>query len=179
MLETSIEFLMMDHMVGSAFEPPLAPTGYAGLLTRHRRPFATRDGYMCILPYSDANWRDLFDFIGRSDLRDDERFHHIIGRTDHIDMFYGVIADAAPNFGNAEWQAFCDEASIACTAVKGLDEVREDPHVRDVKLFSVEQHPSEGAYHAIRSPVSFSEAPSAITRRGWVSIRRRCRPRSA
>ncbi|MGI4794262.1 MAG: CaiB/BaiF CoA transferase family protein [Janthinobacterium lividum] len=162
MLETSIEFLMMDHMVGSAFEPPLAPTGYARLLTRHRRPFATRDGYMCILPYSDANWRDMFDFIGRPDLRDDERFHHISGRTDHIDMLYGVIADAAPNFDNAEWQTFCDKASIACTAVKGLDEVREDPHVRDVKLFSVEQHPSEGAYQAIRSPVSFSEAPFAI-----------------
>ena len=162
MLETSIEFVMMDHMVGSAFAPPLAPTGYARLLTRQRRPFATRDGYMCILPYSDANWRDLFEFLGRTDLRDDTRLHHIGGRTDHIDMLYGVIADAAPHFSNGEWQAFCDAASIACTPVQGLDEVQQDPHVKDVKLFSVEQHPSEGAYNAIRSPVSFSEAPFTI-----------------
>ena len=159
MLETSIEFVMMDHMVGSAFVPPLAPTGYARLLTAHRRPFRTRDGYACILPYSDANWRALFEFIGRPDLRDDARFHHIGGRTDHIDMLYGVIAAAAPRFDNAEWQAFCDAASIACTPVQGLDEVQRDPHVTDVALFSVEQHPSEGAYNAIRSPVSFSKAP--------------------
>ena len=162
MLETSIEFVMMDHMVGSAFVPPLAPTGYTRLLTRHRRPFATRDGYMCILPYSDANWRALFEFLGRTDLRDDPRFCHIGGRTDHIDMLYGVIAEAAPRFGNAEWQAFCDGASIACTPVQGLDEVQRNPHVTDVGLFSVEQHPSEGAYNAIRSPVTFSEAPFAI-----------------
>ena len=162
MLETSIEFVMMDHMVGSAFVPPLAPTGYARLLTRQRRPFATRDGYLCILPYSDANWRDLFEFIGRTDLRDDTRFHHISGRTDHIDMLYGVIADAAAQRSSGEWQAFCDEASIACMPVQGLDEVQQDPHVKDVGLFSVQQHPSEGAYNAIRSPVSFSEAPFAI-----------------
>ena len=117
---------------------------------------------MCILPYSDANWRDLFEFLGRTDLRDDKRLHHIGGRTDHIDMLYGVIADAAPHFSNGEWQAFCDAASIACTPVQGLDEVQQDPHVKDVKLFSVEQHPSEGAYNAIRSPVSFSEAPFTI-----------------
>lgn len=162
MLETSIDFVMMDHMVGSAFAPPLAPTGYARLLTRHRRPFATRDGYMCILPYSDANWRDMFGFLGRADLREDVRFHHISGRTEHIDTLYGAIADAAPRHSSAEWQEFCDERSIACMPVQGLDEVQQDPHVQDVKLFSVEQHPSEGPYNAIRSPVTFSEAPFEI-----------------
>ncbi len=164
MLETSIDFVMMDHMVGSAFAPPLAPTGYARLLTRQRRPFATRDGYMCILPYTDANWLDLFEFLGRADLRDDVRFHDIGGRVDHIDMLYGVIAEAAPAHTNAEWQDFCDDVSIACMPVQGLDAVQQDPHVQDVKLFSVEQHPSEGAYNAIRSPITFSEAPFTIRR---------------
>jgi len=164
MLETSIEFTMMDHMVGSTFEPPLAPTGYARLLTRHRRPYATKDGYLCILPYSGENWHDLFEFIGRPDLRDDERFHDIGGRVDHADFLYGTIASVAPGYTSAEWLSFCDRVSIACLPVRGLDEVRDDPHVRDVGLFKVEQHPSEGAYQALRSPVIFSNAPFTIRR---------------
>lgn len=164
MLETSIEFTMMDHMVGSTFEPPLAPTGYARLLTRHRRPFATKDGYLCVLPYSDRNWRDLFEFLGRPDLRDDKRFHGVGGRVDHADFLYGTIAAAAPGHTSAEWAGFCDRVSIACMPVCGLDDVRDDPHVRDVGLFNIEQHPSEGAYQAVRSPVWFSGAPFAIRR---------------
>jgi hypothetical protein len=30
--------------------------GYARLMSHHRKPDATRDGYIAILPYLDAHW---------------------------------------------------------------------------------------------------------------------------
>jgi crotonobetainyl-CoA:carnitine CoA-transferase CaiB-like acyl-CoA transferase len=76
-------------------------------------------------------------------------------------MLYGVIAEAAPAHSNAVWLEFCNRVSIACMPVVALDDVQHDAHVRDVELFSIMEHPSEGAYRSIRSPVSFSAAPFA------------------
>ena len=34
------------------------PAGYARLLAPHRRPYATADGYLCLLIYNDKHWRN-------------------------------------------------------------------------------------------------------------------------
>src|SRR3546814_12295884 len=53
MFETMVAFLMVEHLYAKGFEPPLGPTGYARLNTPHRKQYRTKDGYGCILPYSD------------------------------------------------------------------------------------------------------------------------------
>ena len=106
MFETAIEFLTPEHFAGAAFDPPLGRFGYGRVLSAGRRPYRTRDGHACILPYSDRNWRDFFDFIGRPEMKEIERFHTVSGRARHVEELYALVAGEAPKRTNAEWVAF-------------------------------------------------------------------------
>jgi crotonobetainyl-CoA:carnitine CoA-transferase CaiB-like acyl-CoA transferase len=156
MLETAAEFALVEHMHGATFEPPLGEIGFKRVLSRYRKPFRTADGYMCILPYSDSNWADFFRFTERTEFLGDPRFRVLADRVQHIDLLYALVEEEAPRFTNAEWQAFCDRVSIPCMPVKSLDEVLHDEHLAAVQMFSMEQHPTEGAYRVVRSPVQFA-----------------------
>ena len=59
MLETTVEFNLVEHMSGFGFEPPRSRPGFPRLMDRSRKPYRTQDGYACILPYSDRNWLDF------------------------------------------------------------------------------------------------------------------------
>lgn len=156
MLETAAEFALVEHLHGATFEPPLGEIGFKRVLSKYRKPFRTRDGYMCILPYSDANWADFFRFTGRTEFLGDPRFRVLADRVQHIDLLYSVVEEEAPRFTNAQWQAFCDGVSIPCMPVKSLDEVLQDEHLLAVDMFPMQQHPTEGAYRVVRSPVQFA-----------------------
>ena len=157
MLETSAEFALVEHLHGATFEPPLCEIGFKRVLSRFRKPYRTQDGYMCILPYSDSNWADFFQFTGRTELLGDERFRKLADRVQHIDVLYAVVEEEAPRFANAAWEAFCNRVSIPCMPVRDLEEVLEDEHLRAVGMFQSASHPTEGDYRVVRSPVQFAE----------------------
>ena len=159
MFETAIEFMLVEHYGGRAFEPPLGRAGFQRLLSAQRKPYRTADGYACILPYSDQNWRDFFDFVGRLDLLDDPRLGTLADRVQHIDVLYRVVEEEACKRTTAQWVGFCDRVSIPCMPVLDLNELQDDAHVRAVGLFEQAEHPSEGAYRPLRSPVRFSATP--------------------
>jgi crotonobetainyl-CoA:carnitine CoA-transferase CaiB-like acyl-CoA transferase len=164
MLETTIEFNLAEHMFGSAFEPPLSRPGFKRLLTRSRKPYRTQDGYACILPYSDQNWQDFYEFTGRLEFKTDPRFKRLSDRVQNIAVLYQMIEEEAPRRPTAQWVAFCDRANIPCMPVLSLDTVADDPHVKAVGLFGSDEHPSEGRYRVVRRPVSFSRAPFRVRR---------------
>ena len=157
MLETAAEFALVEHLHGATFEPPLGEIGFKRVLSKYRKPFRTADGYMCILPYSDSNWADFFRFTGRTELLGDARFRVLADRVQHIDFLYAAVEQEAPRFANAEWQAFCDRVSIPCMPVKSLDEVLDDEHLAAVGMFPLHEHPTEGPYRVVRSPVQFEQ----------------------
>jgi crotonobetainyl-CoA:carnitine CoA-transferase CaiB-like acyl-CoA transferase len=162
MFEVSIDFNLVEHFGGAAFDPPRGRPGYPRIRSAERRPFATSDGYACILPYSDKNWRDFFAFTGRDDLLSDPRFKSIDTRQDHLGELYAHVRAEAIRWTTAEWVRFCDGADIPCMPVIGLEDIFDDPHVKAVNLFEVIEHPSGGTYRAIRSPVSYSASPFGI-----------------
>jgi crotonobetainyl-CoA:carnitine CoA-transferase CaiB-like acyl-CoA transferase len=164
MFETTIEFAFIEHFLGFAFEPPLGDPGFSRVLSRFRKPYRTADGYACILPYSDANWRDFYTFTGRTEFAEDPRFAKLAERVIHVEVLYSLVDDEAAKRTTAEWVAFCDRVSIPCMPVMSLKELPDDPHVKAVGLFGTATHPSEGAYRTIRRPVNFSGAPFAIRR---------------
>lgn len=162
MFETMVEFNLVEHMMGAAFVPPLGPPGFNRVISPRRKPYATRDGYACILPYSDRNWQDFFDFTGRTEFKDDPRFARLGVRVQNIDVLYALVEEEAKTRSTAEWAAFCDRVSIPFMPVNALEDLFEDPHLQDVGFFSTAEHPTEGPYRTQRRPVSFSAAPFEI-----------------
>ena len=65
MFEGMAHMTLGDHLGGATFDPPLAPPATPGCAP-HRRPYATADGYLCLLIYNDKHWRNFFGSASRN-----------------------------------------------------------------------------------------------------------------
>lgn len=156
MFETAVEFNLVEHMSGTAFVPPLGPMGAMRVLTPRRKPYRTKDGHVCILPYSDRNWLDFFEFSGLDACLQDSRFTTLAGRAENADALYSHVESAALTRTTAEWVAFGDRANVPCMGVARLHELADDPHIQSIGMFEELDHPTEGRYVSIRPPITFS-----------------------
>ncbi|ETH09804.1 CoA-transferase family III protein, partial [Bordetella pertussis 2371640] len=113
MFETMAHLILGDHMMGQTFEPPLGPPGYPRILNADRRPYATRNGHICVLLYADKHWKAFFELIGQPG-RDaaDPRFRDIGTRTQHIHAIYRLVSDAIASRTTEEWLAAFEAADI-------------------------------------------------------------------
>jgi crotonobetainyl-CoA:carnitine CoA-transferase CaiB-like acyl-CoA transferase len=162
MFETMTHFVLAEHLYGAAFEPPLAPPGYIRLA--ERRPYRTRDGYVCALPYTDRHWQDFFRLIGRPELGADPRFEKREDRARRVGELYDVVAAAVASMSTAECLAGLEAADVPAMRINELDEIARDPHALAAKLLPEIDHPSEGRLRTVRPPVNFSATPQALAR---------------
>ena len=164
MFETMAAFVLGDHMAGETFDPPLGPPGYARMLTPDRRPYRTRDGYLCILVYSDRQWRSFFRLLGREDeFERDPRFASMTTRTRNIEAIYGELAAVIAERTTAEWLALLEDADIPAMPLHSLESLLHDPHLAAVGFFSMTDHPSEGRLRQMAVPSTWSRTqPCAI-----------------
>ncbi len=162
MLETVVSFIMVEHLNGFAYEPPIGSLGYQRVMTPARRPFQTRDGFVCILPYSDRDWHNFFNAVGRPELMDDPRFSTYRARIESVDDLYSFVGSVTPDKTTAEWVAICSEGQIPCMPVIDIDDIMDDEHLKAVGMFEKHRHPSEGDTVLVRPPVKFSKTPGSI-----------------
>jgi crotonobetainyl-CoA:carnitine CoA-transferase CaiB-like acyl-CoA transferase len=164
MLETVVSFNMAEHAGDFLFEPPPVPFGYARVLTENRRPFPTADGHVCILAYTDRQWRSLFALMDRPELAAEPRFADLASRTKNIDELYGLVRAATPAKTTDAWLDACIAANIPATRVGDLDDVRDHPHLAASGFVATREHPSEGSYMAVGVAPHFSRTPGGIAR---------------
>jgi crotonobetainyl-CoA:carnitine CoA-transferase CaiB-like acyl-CoA transferase len=157
MFESVAHFVLGDHLAGLSFEPPLGDTGYQRLV--HRRPYATRDGYLCVLVYNDKQWKSFLEAIGRPDLWADERFSSHAKRAVHIGEIYEFLAELMKTRTTAEWTELLEKADIAVARMNSAADTVADPHLNASGFFVEESHPSEGNLRAMRTPTSWSASP--------------------
>ena len=136
MFESMVAFTAVEHLYGAAFVPPLTPTSYPRLMAEYRRPYATLDGYLSIMPNTDAHWRAFFEISGQPTLATDQRFTTQDARTRHIAELYGIVAKAVAQKTKAQWEAICDTYEIPYSAVRSIDELLEDKHLKATGFFS-------------------------------------------
>ena len=162
MLETLVSFNLVEHINGCAYEPPVSELGYARVMTAFRRPFPTKDGFVCMLPYSDKHWSNFFTSVGRPELMEDPRFSSYRARIGSVDDLYGFVGECTPDRTTAEWVELCDEQEIPCMPIIDLDELLEDEHLNAVGMFEKHQHPTEGETLLVRAPVNYAKTPNSI-----------------
>ncbi len=164
MFETMAAFNLVEHFRGAALIPPKAKPGYPRLINRERRPYKSADGWIALLPYTGRNWRDFFKIIDRPDLIDDPKFASHETRMQNIEELYGIVSVAAREKTTDEWQHICDEFSIPCNPVLGLEDLVHDPHLEAVDFMTVTEHPTEGKYRSVGDPVTYDGLSTALRR---------------
>jgi len=162
MFECMVSFLMNEHLQARTFEPPQGKAGYQRLLTPHRRPYATADGYICVIPYNNRHWQRFFALIGRPELATDTRFAQQAARSKHIDTLYAIVAESMRAHTTAEWLTLLEQADIPCGPMNTPDDLFNDPHLQAVGMFPEADHPTEGRIRHLKVPVKFSKTPGGL-----------------
>jgi crotonobetainyl-CoA:carnitine CoA-transferase CaiB-like acyl-CoA transferase len=164
MFETMVNFVMAEHLWGMTFDPPMGGPGYARLMSHHRKPYATRDGYIAILPYLDAHWVTFCQLSGRLDLLEDPRFTTLAQRVRNIDDTYSETAKTMATRTSKEWIDLFGRSNVPVTLVNTLEDLATDPHLEAVGFWNTIEHPTEGKLRLPAFAVNFSATPADIRR---------------
>ena len=162
MFESVAHFILGDHSAGLTYQPPIAEPGYARLLAR--RPYATRDGHLCVLVYNDKQWKSFLGAIGRPELLQDHRFATQASRAEHVAEIYRFLGELLKTRTSAEWIALLEQTDIPVAPMNSIHDLMDDAHLRASGFFELEQHPSEGPVHAARTPTDWSRSPPGARR---------------
>lgn len=164
MFETLVAFTLVEHLSGRTFDPPLGPMGYSRVLSPQRRPYRTRDGYVALLPYTDAQWQRFFALAQRPDLAGDARYTDAASRARHFDELYQDLADIVLQHDTEHWLAILAQADIPHSRVNTLEDLFEDPHLKHTGFFQRMEHATEGPVMVPSIPLRFSRTPGEIRR---------------
>ncbi len=162
MMETMAAFNLVDHLWHGVFGEPEKGLGYPRMLTPYRRPYATRDGHVCLLATTDRQWRNLFAAIDFPQLADDPRFSTIERRTANIDELYTLLADRMARRTTLEWRVRLDQFDVPNGVVNDLPGLLADPYLNDTGFFQPVEHPSEGPTVTTAIPVAFFGTPGTL-----------------
>ncbi len=144
MFESMVGYTLLEHQYGATFRPPEGPAGYARALSKQRKPHATRDGYICMLPYTDRQWLRFWEMIGTPERAREPRFESIAKRALNIDALYGLAGAALVERTTAEWLEALRAAEIPCGPVNTFEDLKTDPQLSALGFFRPFEHPSEG-----------------------------------
>lgn len=164
MFETMAFFVFVEHLYGHAFAPPEGPLGYSRLLAPWRRPYRTSDGHVCMLAYTDPQWRKFWDVVERPDLAGDPRFTSLSTRSQNINELYRLAGESLAGRTTTEWLEIFKNLDIPCARIASLEEVFDDPHLKAVGLFEKATHPTEGEIVMTQLPFRFSDSKAENAR---------------
>ena len=156
MFENIVKAVLEEHMYLKTFEPPLGPTGDPRLLDAEARPLPTRDGWICIAGNTDAQAFAIFDAIGKPELKTDPRFHSVSARFKNTPEYYRIRAEGLRQKTTAEWLAIFDATDVPAMPFQTLDDLMQDPHLKDVGFFQLIEHHTEGRIWNIKLPNKLS-----------------------
>ena len=162
MFETMVSFVMAEHLWGEVFEPPLDKAGYTRLMSHHRKPYKTKDGYIAVLPYMNNHWKTFCEKAERQDLIEDDRFKNLSSRVENIDDTYSETGKILSTKTTQEWLDIFADTKVPVIVVNSLDDLFTDPHLEAVGFWQDFDHPTEGKLKMPGFPVKFSETPATI-----------------
>ena len=165
MYESMVSWVMVEHLWGQTFEPPIGQAGYVRLMAEHRKPYRCKDGlYLAVLPYWDAHWRTFCELSGHPELAEDPRFINMATRLKNINESYAATGDIIAERDRQDWLDLLGETNVPMMVVNGLDDLVTDEHLAASGFWHHLEDPDEGTIRMASYPANFSATPASIRR---------------
>jgi crotonobetainyl-CoA:carnitine CoA-transferase CaiB-like acyl-CoA transferase len=161
MFDAMLAFNLVEHLSRAAVAGQ--PAGYNRMLTSHRGPHRTSDGYVAMMPYTDKHWRALFAAVGREELLDEPWFADHAARITNAHDVYGALAAIVRERTTDEWLKLCLAIGVPASPVPSIDEIVEDPALH-MGAITEADHPVIGPYRQIEPAARFSRSPQSVRR---------------
>jgi len=163
MLETFTGFMMAEHLYGQTFVPPTGGFGFTTAITPHRKPLRTKDGWMTVLPASQAQSAKFMALGGLPGAYELERFTSKASGKEKVAEYYAMMAEAAASHTTEEWMALGAEHSIPVMRANRPTEIFEDAQLSRT-LFEERALGEDGTYRAMKPGLRFARPAAAIRR---------------
>ena len=164
MFEQMVSFVLGEHLFGHNFVPPMGSLGYTRVLASWRRPYKTKDGYLCMMAYTQEHWRKFWPMVGKPEMHSDPRFDSIASRARNIVALYELAGACIADKTTDEWLLLLRQLEIPAARMSSLDDVMTDPQLKASGFFKRATHPSEGEILYTDLPVRFSDGPTSSAR---------------
>jgi len=161
MLEAMMAFTANDSIYGYTLLPEdefkhLAPKSTT------LDPFKTKDGWLTIAPFTDAQSKRLAEAVGHP-----EWWPETADRDARAERGRNLMRSLAKLFQEkttAEWLPALEAADIPCGPVHNYETLLKDPEVVENESFSIYDHPEAGKVRAVNPGARFSETPMKMWR---------------
>ncbi len=164
MMETILSFALVEHLWHGTLGEPEKGVGYPRMLTPHRRPYPTKDGFISVIAHSNAQWGKLFEAMGVPGLIDDPRFNSVKARSANIDAVYATLTRGMPQRTTEDWLALLREADIPCGKASSLEDLFHDSYLTETNYFGAKDHPVEGRVVVPAIAARLSKSPPNVHR---------------
>lgn len=161
MFDALLAFNLVEHMAGATVAG--GDAGYSRILTHHRGPHRTVDGYVALLPYSDENWKALYQAVGREDELELPWFRDRPTRNLNADKVYASLADVVSQRTTSEWLQICGDLNVPVAPVPSLGEIIADPKLHRGAIEEL-VHPVAGPYRSIVPAAKFDGCDTPVRR---------------
>jgi crotonobetainyl-CoA:carnitine CoA-transferase CaiB-like acyl-CoA transferase len=164
MFEQMVSFVLGEHLFGHNFVPPMGALGYTRVTAPWRRPYKTKDGYLCMMAYTQAHWQKFWTLVGKPEMIGDPRFDSIASRAKNVVAVYELAGQCIADKTTDEWLALLRELEIPAARMSSLEDLFTDPQLAASGFFKRATHPSEGEILYTDLPVRFGGASSTSER---------------
>ena len=165
MFETMVPYVLGDHLYGHKFSPPQGDFGYPRILSPSRRPFKTKDAYVCCVIYQDHHWQAFLDILGMGEMFEtDPRLKNITTRTDHADELNVFVETHLAEKTTAEWRELLKAADVPVFPVHTFESLLQDGHLNDIGFFREEEVRSVGKIVEMAVPSEWHGTPPSAYR---------------
>ncbi|HUK27603.1 MAG TPA: CoA transferase, partial [Candidatus Acidoferrales bacterium] len=124
--------------------------------------FPTRNGYIVVAIITDDGkaWPRFCQAIKRPELADDTRFSEAVARVQNYDVLAKIIENSLRERTSSEWLTIFSSLDIPCGPVNRIDEVTNDPQIRERQMIAEIPHKRLGSWRVANTPFRFDDVPS-------------------
>jgi crotonobetainyl-CoA:carnitine CoA-transferase CaiB-like acyl-CoA transferase len=112
--------------------------------------------------YNDKQWKSFAAVIGRPELMRDSCYATQASRAANIREIYEFLTKLFRTRTTAEWMQLLESVDIPVAPMNSIEDVVNDPHLRQSGFFTTEDHPSEGELRAMRTPTHWSASQPTV-----------------
>src|SRR6476661_3581225 len=160
MFELMAAFCLSEHLSHATFEDE-GKVGYVRVLSRGRKPYKTKDGWIAVLPYTERGWTKVLTEIGRPEATKLAWFKNPTERSQRVDELYAMLAEVLPSRTTADWLATFERLDVPHSPVRTPQDLMSDPHLADVGFFETRFASETPVKRTLRQAVNVEEVGSA------------------
>lgn len=152
-------FSTLENFVVMKTYAGITPTrnGNANLGAAPFNVFNTKDSFVAIAVANDSLFERFTTAINRSDLLELEIFKDNKGRKENEEVLNAIVNEWTSKRSTKEVCDILDEAKVPVGPILGIDELVDDPQIREREMLVEINHPKEGKIKFPGNPIKYSE----------------------